>query len=267
MKGYLIEKQVDFDNSIIYYLQGGIASYSAPILFLHGWGVAVEPYQEILNLLSQRYQVIAPYLPGLGKSTAPEYIQDYSDYAELMLEFIKILKLPKVHIIGHSIGGAIGMALAALQPSIVRSLTIVDSTGIPLGSLPEFILRRVIEMPAQMGQMKFDTLTTMLQNLFCNSLFNLQTVIQEALLGIEKDIRPFLPRITSPCLVLWGKNDLLTPVTLAQEISQEIRGSKLVILDGVYHEWSLAFPEKFAAIASDFMDEIERKSAKSWLIG
>jgi 2-hydroxy-6-oxonona-2,4-dienedioate hydrolase len=109
----------------ISYLQGGKTSTAVPILFLHGWTVNVEPYQEILNLLAQRYQVIAPYLPGFGKSTAPEYIQDYSDYAEVLVNFIKVLKLPKVHVIGHSLGG--GFAIL----NVVEILLIIRDPQLP----------------------------------------------------------------------------------------------------------------------------------------
>lgn len=258
MQEYLIEKQVDLAECSISYLQGGKKSTADPILFLHGWAVSLEPYQESLNILAQRYQVIAPYLPGFGNSTAPEYIQDYSDYAEVLVNFIKVLKLPKVHVIGHSLGGGFGMALAALKPSIVSSLIVADSTGIPLGSVAEVLLRRSIEMPAQMGQMKFQTFLQIAQCLLYNSLFNPQKVIQTAKLALENDLRPILPNILSPCLILWGSNDLLTPVHFAQEFSQGIKGSKLQILPGVYHEWNLFFPEKFTGLVADFIDELER---------
>ena len=258
MQNYLIEKQVDLAECSITYLQGGKTSTAAPILLLHGWAVDLEPYQEILNLLARRYQVIAPYLPGFGKSTAPEYIQDYSDYAEVLANFIKVLKLPKVHVIGHSLGGGFAIALAALKPSLVSSLIVADSTGIPLGSVPEVLLRRSIEMPAQMGQMKLQTFLQIVQCLLYNSLFNPQRVIQTAGLALEKDIRPILPHILSPCLILWGGNDILTPIYFAQEFAQGIKDSKLQILPGVYHEWSLFYPEKFTGSIFDFIDELER---------
>lgn len=69
MSYQLIEKQVDVNEHSIYYLEGGTASDSEPILFVHGWSVSTKPYQEILNVLSQRYKVIAPTLPGFGKSS------------------------------------------------------------------------------------------------------------------------------------------------------------------------------------------------------
>ena len=255
----LIKKEVDLGNCSITYLEGGITS-NAPILFIHGWGVDLEPYLKSLNILSGRYQVIAPYLPGLGKSTAPEFVEDYSDYAQVLIAFLNKLNLKKVHLVGHSLGGAIAIALAALMPSIVRSLIVVDSTGIPLGSVPEVLLRRAIEMPAQMGQMKIPPVLAIFQSLFYNSLFHPQRVLQMGLLAIDKDISPLLPKIESPCLILWGGNDLLTPVSFAQKFSEGIKGSKLIVVEGVYHEWNLFFPEKFTAIVSDFIEEVEAKN-------
>ncbi|MFE1745253.1 alpha/beta fold hydrolase [Coleofasciculus sp. H7-2] len=258
MKSKLIKKQVDVDNCYISYYEGGVASNLDPILFIHGWGVLVEPYQDSLDILSERYQVIAPVLPGLGSSTAPEKVlQNYNDYAKIIGDFVKKLNLKKVHIIGHSLGGAIGMALAALMPSIVRSLVVVDSTGIPLGSIPEVLLRRAIEMPAQSWQMKLQPVSAIFQCLLYNSLFNLENTIKMGFIALEQDIRPILPNIESPCLIVWGENDILTPVKFAQELSQGIKGSKVKIVEEGYHEWNLFFPDKFTAIIFDFIAEIE----------
>lgn len=258
MKGYLNEKQIDLENCSIYYLEGGKVSSSPTVLFIHGWAVSLEPYQESLNILSGRYHLIAPYLPGLGKSTAPAYVRNYSDYAEIIIDFLAALKLKEVHIVAHSLGGGIAIALAALKPGLVRSLIIADSTGIPMaGWMPELLLRRAIELPLEMGQMKLQPVLTILQCLLYNSLFNSKKVIQTALVVAEKDIRPFLPRIESPCLILWGKNGLITPVNFAEEIAKGIKGSKLILIDGAYHEWNFFFPEKFTALIEDFIDEVE----------
>ena len=258
MKSKLIVKQVDLDNCCISYYEGGITSNLEPILFIHGWGVLVEPYQESLNILSERYQVIAPVLPGLGNSTAPEKIKNYNDYAKIIGNFAKKLNLKKIHVIGHSLGGAIAIALAALMPSIVRSLIVVDSTGIPLGSIPEVVLKRAIEMPAQSWQMKSQPVSAIFKSLLYNSLFHLKNTIKMAFIALEEDIRPILPKVESPCLILWGENDVLTPVKFAQELSQGIKGSKLKIVAEGYHEWNFFFPDKFTEIIFDFIAEVEK---------
>jgi pimeloyl-ACP methyl ester carboxylesterase len=254
----LTEKNIDFNNHSISYLEGGNSSSSAPILFLHGWSISVESYEESLSILAGRYHVIAPYLPGFNKSTSPKFLQDYNDYAQCIIDFVNALNLKKVHLIGHSIGGAIGIALAVSMPSLVSSLSLVDSTGIPLGFLPQVLLRRSIEIAAQMGEMKLEVVSKMYQSSLYNWFFRPHNVIQMAWVSLEKDIRPLLSKIEAPSLVLWGEKDLFTPLKMGQEFSEGIKGSRLIVLEGEYHEWSLFRPEKFAPLIFDFIDEIEQ---------
>ncbi len=260
MKNQLFEKQVNLKDCLISYWEGGLASNSAPIVFLPGWAVSVETYLESLKALSQRYQIIAPDLPGFCKSTSPTSIEDYDDYANCIISFLARLNIKKVHLVGHSIGGAIAITVAASMPSLVSSLILVDSTGIPLGSLPEVMLRRSIEMPAQLGSIKLQPVSKMLQSSLYNNFFNTRNVIQTALLSLEKDLKPLLPKIKSPSLLLWGERDLFTPLKLGQELAQGIKGSRLIVIEGEYHEWSMFRPEKFAPIIFDFIDEIEDSS-------
>jgi hypothetical protein len=65
----------------------------------------------------------------------------------------------------------------------------------------------------------------------------------------RKRLKPLLPQIKSPSLVLWGENDLFTPLKLGQELAQGIKGSRLIVVEGEYHEWSMFRPEKFAPIS------------------
>jgi pimeloyl-ACP methyl ester carboxylesterase len=254
----LTQKQARLQNFSISYLQGGLGSDLAPILFLPGWGVSVETYLESLKALSQRYCVIAPDLPGFCKSTSHGFLQNYKDYGDCIIAFLEQLKIKKVHAIGHSIGGAIAIGIAASKPSIVSSLVVVDSTGVPLGSLPEVLLRRSIELPAQLGSLKMEAVSKMMLSSLYNSFFNTRNVIQTARISLEEDLRPILPQIQSPSLILWGENDRFTPLRFGQELALGIKGSRLKVVEGEYHELSMFRPEKFAPIVLDFIDEVER---------
>lgn len=257
MSYQLIEKQVYVNEYSICYLEGGIASSSEPILFLHGWAVGTKPYQEILNVLCQRYQVIAPDLPGFGKSSGSKLNWDYDDYAKCLIDFLNTLNIKKVHLIGHSLGGGISVTLAASMPFLVKSVILVDSTGIPVDPIPKVLLQRAIEMSAQTVQIRFPQIIQVFQGFSYNLFFNTQNTIQALLLSLKKDLKPLLPKIESPCLIVWGANDLTTPLIAAQEFSQRIKGSSLVVVDGVYHEWILFFVEKITSIIFDFINEIE----------
>jgi len=262
MHNSLIENQIHITGCNISYFTGGFThSSSIPILFIHGWSVSVEPYQELLSVLAERHPIIAPYLPGFGKSTGPQSVWNYDDYAHVLIDFINALNLPQVHVIGHSLGGGIGVKLATMLPGAIASLTLVDSTGIPSGSVLEVLPRRAVEMSAQMWQVRWPQVQQIFQAFGYNCLFNLPNVIETLKIALEEDLRSDISQVQVPSLVVWGANDMTTPLQVGREFCDRIPNAEMVIVDGTYHEWSLFLVEKFAPIVFDFLAKIEAKTS------
>ena len=149
------------------------------------------------------------------------------------------------------------MTLAASMPNIIKSLILVDSTGIPVEHLPFILVQRTIEMTAQAAQIQFPQIIQVFQGFFYNFLFRTEHTIQTLLLAVEKDLKKLLPKIESPCLLVWGKNDLTTPLSAGEQFCESIKDSQLIVVDGVYHEWSIFFVDKFTNIVFDFINKIE----------
>ncbi|MGV0028263.1 alpha/beta fold hydrolase [Phormidesmis priestleyi] len=255
LKADLVPKQVDLRECKIHYLEGGNPTEAPPILFLHGWGISTQPYSEILTLLSQRHHVIAPDLPSFARSTHSQPIESYAHYSEILVAFLNAIAIPKVHLVGHSFGGGIGVTIASFAPEKVQSLVLVGSTGIPSGSIPEVLLRRAIEMPLQISIPKLHLqLVEIPQAFFPNLIFNTGNFIQALFLSLEKDLTPLLSQIQAPCLLLWSRKDLTIPLSVAEEFHRRIKHSKLTIVEEGYHEWNLLYPEEFTAIVSEFID-------------
>lgn len=254
MSYQFIEKQVDVDGCNICYLEGGIST-SEPILFLHGWGVATKPYQELINVLCQRYKVIAPDLPGFGKSDGKNLNWNYEQYTNVIIAFLVKLEINKLHLIGHSLGGGIGVTLAAKMPELVSSLILVDSTGIPVDPIPKVLVQRGIEMTAQTPQLRYPQIQQVFQGFAYNLVFNTRNTIYVLLLTLTKDLKFLLPEIKSPCLIIWGAKDLTTPLSAGKEFYRLIKNSKLVVVEEGYHEWSIFFVNKFTKIIFNFLDE------------
>ncbi|HEY9909086.1 MAG TPA: alpha/beta hydrolase [Thermosynechococcaceae cyanobacterium] len=254
MESQAVQKQVGVLDGIISYAEGGLRANSVPVLFLHGWGISAKPYQEVLNLLMQQNWVIAPDLPSFARSSFPVSLSQYDDYARILLDFLKELRLEKVSLVGHSLGGGIAIALATIAPEKVQSLILVDSTGIPIGSVPEVLFRRAIEMPLQISLPKLNLqLVEIPQAFLPNIIFNFQNVVQGLLLSLEGDLRSRLPQIQAPCLLLWSRKDMTTPLSVAEEFARLIPNAKLTIVEEGYHEWNLLYPAEFVAIVDDFL--------------
>nr|WP_290227829.1 alpha/beta hydrolase [Trichocoleus desertorum] len=259
MKTQLVEKQIYFAGCNVSYLIGGPITATPPILFVHGWSVSVEPYRELLSILAQRYRVIAPYLPNLSISTGPKSIWNYDDYTQFLIDFINTLNLSQVHLVGHSLGGGIAAQLSATLPGAVKSLILIDSTGIPSGTIPDVLPRRLVEMSAQIFQVRLPQLQQIFQAFTYNCLFNLQNVAETLKVSLEGDLRPLLPQIQASCLLLWGGQDLTTPLNVAQEFLGYIPNSQLVVVEEGFHEWNLFLVEKSSSIILNFLDGIEAK--------
>lgn len=258
----LSNHHVDLNDCRISYIQGGSKSDSIPIVFLHGWGISAEPYHEILQLLAQQHAVIAPDLPSFARSSYSKLIPDYDTYAQLLLSFLDALNLQKVHLVGHSLGGGIAITLSALVPDRVKSLVLVDSTGVPSVSILEVIPRRAFEMTAQFLLPKLELKLFDIPQVFSqNLLFNTGNVIQALLLSLHGDLKHLLPKVQAPCLLLWSEKDLTTPLDVAQEMAATIPDAKLTVVEEGFHEWGLWYPEKFTPLVLDFVRQVERTDA------
>ncbi|MBD2109561.1 alpha/beta hydrolase [Nodosilinea sp. FACHB-13] len=258
----LHEHSVDLGDCKIFYTLGGLKLDSVPIVLLHGWGISVVPYHEVLTLLAQHHPVIAPDLPSFARSPYSNLIPDYDGYAKLLLSFLDALNLQQVHLVGHSFGGGISIALSALAPDRIKSLILVDSTGIPTVSIPEIIPRRAIEMTAQLLLPRLRLKLVDIPRVFShNLLFNTGNVIQALLLSLQVNLKHLLPKIKAPCLLLWSEKDLTEPISVAREMAAIIPDSRLVTVEEGWHEWGLWYPEKSTSLMLDFIHQVERTNA------
>ena len=258
--------QIEFDNFTLSYIAGG-NSQGETILFLHGWSVSILPYQDSLNALADKYWVIAPDLPGFGRSPYGDSLSSYQSYANCILFLVEQLNLTQFQVVGHSLGGAIALALAAMVPQKVTSVVAIDSTGIPLISPAQILKQRFAELPRQITQVRWKTLLKIVTAFGCNLVSQRQHLIQGAQIALHEDIRPWLSEIELPCLLLWGERDYFTPPEIGYGLVEAIANSQLQLVDG-YHEWCMMEPEQLRKTVHDFTSaqsktEIGYESSKS----
>ena len=254
----LNEHHVDLNDCRLFYTQCGANVDATPIVFLHGWGISAEPYGEVLQLLAQQQTVFAPDLPSFARSSYNKLLPDYDSYARLLLAFLERLNLHQVHLVGHSLGGGIAITLVALAPERVKSLVLVDSTGVPRVSLLQVIPRRAVEMTAQLLLPKLGLKLGKIPQVFThNLLFNTGNLLQALWLSLQVELKHLLPQIQAPCLLLWSDKDLTTPLEAAQEMAALIPNVSLTTVEEGFHEWGLWYPEKFTALLLAFTRQVE----------
>lgn len=230
-----------------------------PLLCLHGWGRhvdshAFDPLREALK--KDAVQVIAPDLPGFGKSPEPLVPWCVVDYADCVEELLQQLGLREVHLLGHSFGGRIAIKLASKQPSWLQRLYLCGAAGVGRDLL---IRRRFWLCIAKMGNAFFRVPgLKLLKPFFRKILYKLLRVHDYAEASermrktmecvIEEDLTPLLDRIEIPTDLFWGAADTLTPLRDGELMNKRIVQSKLHVFPGVRHRVHIERAAEIAAV-------------------
>ena len=248
-------KAIEFNGFTLFYIEGG-ESGGYPILFLPGWGVSTEPYREYLNILAQKYWVIAPDLPGFGRSRSSLSLTSYQTYANCIFQLIERLNLSYFKLIGHSFGGGVALALAAAVPQAIDSLIIIGSTGVPV-PMSDMVKGRFAEPHEQIARLAWTPLLRAVRAMGHSIVFRTRHLITGARVILKEDLRPWLSEIKAPCLVLWGEGDRFTPIEIAYSLVETISHARLQLVSEGYHEDCMMQPETIANITLNFLTSIE----------
>jgi len=105
------------------------------IILVHGFLENLEVWNKFSKDLSKQYRVISLDLPGHGRSENIAYVHTMEEMAECVRELMKTLRLRKVFMVGHSMGGYVALAFAELFPDNLKGLCLFHSTA--LADTPE----------------------------------------------------------------------------------------------------------------------------------
>jgi pimeloyl-ACP methyl ester carboxylesterase len=231
-----------------------------PLLLLHGWGAT----KELMVPLAQRltgYRTIVPDLPGFGATAMPPQGWGVEEYASWVLALLDRLGIDRAHVVGHSNGGRIAIALAAAHPGRVDRLVLTDSAGIrPRHGmryhlrvrtfkllraasrwrwLPARAREAVQQRAAQRGSADYRAASGALRD----SMVRL----------VNTDMRAWLARLTTPTLLIWGDRDQETPLADARTMERLIADAGLVVFEGAGHFAYAEQPDRFCRIVDVFL--------------
>ena len=258
-------KQVDINGLSVGFVQKGEGQ---ALILLHG-GVSDSRYWEKeINSLSKRFRVISWDAPGCGKSDVPPKKFSLTDYADTLDGLIDHLNIEHLHILGISFGGGLALAYYERYPEKPQSLILVSAYAGWAGSLPDDeVARRISHGRAQVKMDRESVAETWLTSLFSSMATEemkekVKTVIKDfnpdgMLVMLEAfakaDLRSVLPNISIPTLLLYGEEDVRSPIHVATEINELIPGSELIVIPGIGHLVNLEAPSRFETLVTDFI--------------
>jgi len=217
--------QVTVDGRSVRYIAGGDGDEA--FVFVHGFGADHTTWMLTLPAFFAHGRVFALDLPGHGRSAADVGDGSIATLAGILDGFLDAIALPRAHLVGHSLGGAIVTELALTRPSKVASLSLVAPAGFGptinrdyVTQFPELadpiaartLLEHLVANPRLIGdQIVGDVLAYLGRNGVRDALKTIAAAVFPA--GNQAiDYRQRISRIGLPIKVIWGAEDRILAV-------------------------------------------------------
>jgi 3-oxoadipate enol-lactonase len=238
------------------------------VILIHGAGMSARSWARQLHALSARAQILAIDLPGHGDSDA---IAEASveNYAQSVADLMDELAIGPLFVVGHSLGGAVGMALAAQRSDQVQGLVLISSCAkaprnsgaiqAMLGLLPAPMRRILFFSTARRVLFGAGAADDMVQ-LALKDLRKCkpQTVRQDMQAAEAMDLESTAQNLRVPTLVLCGTHDMITPLAMSQRLRDLIHGAQLRVVDRAGHMLPLEAAEQVNQEIVAFVDRTAR---------
>ncbi len=233
----------------------------APVLLLHGWGLRGKHWARVMDDLHTSFDLIAPDFPGFGSTDAPPVPWGVSDYMNWVIALLDELGIERASVIGHSFGGRVAIKLAALHPERVEKLVLTDAAGIrPKRTLAYHINVRKFKATRWLSRQSLAP--AWLRAWAAARVANQGSADYQAASGtvrgsfvriVNEDLRPYLPRIQAPTLLIWGERDDATPLADGQLMEKLIPDAGLVVFQGASHMAYFEQATRFNVIVKTFL--------------
>jgi pimeloyl-ACP methyl ester carboxylesterase len=236
-----------------------------PVLLLHGLMGEMDHWESTLEALGPFRRPIALELPIFDPYLTDVSVPALADYAR---RFMEAVELPPAVVCGNSLGGHVALELALACPGWVQGLILTGSSGL----FERSFTNRVPHQPTRayvrerMEEIFYDP--TLVTPEWVESIRHIVTtrrtalrVLRVARAAKRHNLEQRLGQISVPTLLVWGKDDRITPTDVAERFHACIRGSQLVYLPNCGHAPMLERPEAFNAAVGDWLVETRARRA------
>lgn len=253
-------------NSTPSWLSSGVGG--TPLVLLHGMGSTADVWLPQLAHFGRTRQTIAWTAPGYGTSPALDSL-DWAGLAAALADMLDALELPRVHLLGHSIGGMVAQSFCHHYPHRVASL-ILSATSAGFGSTDphwqdDFLRQRTEPLakyssfaqaaPDMLAGFMGPNITEPMRQL---ALISASQIEKERYIDYMRLLVTFnrkadLERITVPTLLLAGELDNQAPPKGMKRMADSMPNAQFQELAGVKHMANLENPQHFNQVLDAFL--------------
>ncbi len=230
------------------------------LLLLHGLFGALSNFQGIIEHFSDKMNVVVPMLPIFEMPILQVSVTGLADH---VADFVKYKGYERVHVLGNSLGGHIAILYALAYPERIASITLTGSSGLfesAMGStFPkrgdyEFIKKKT-EATFYRPEVSTKELVDEVFGIV-NDRNRAIRIIATSKSAVRHNLGDKLHTITAPTLLLWGKEDQITPAFVGEKFHELIKNSKLVLFDECGHAPMMEKPAEFNQHLETFLEEV-----------
>jgi pimeloyl-ACP methyl ester carboxylesterase len=273
----------EFDGLRLHYVAEGSGP---PVLLVHGLGGFAESWRHNLHDVGRQARVYALDLPGFGQSGKPVRPYSLGFFVTALERFRVAFELPRLTLIGHSLGGAVVAAYALAHPVRVDRLVLISAPVPGFGYRPSWVYR-LLSVPgfgellaslirpgvlrAALSRCFFVPMAAEVEFLVRSSfsartsaagraafLSTLRTVRDDFTRNSEH-YRRWLSTLDLPVLLIHGRQDLMVPPSHAETVARALPNAALRWLDRCGH-----FPQiEHAATVNEWLGEFLARSART----
>ena len=232
-----------------------------PIIILHGLMGGLSNFKGVYDYFpSEKYKVIIPELPV---DSTPILKTNVATFSNFVFEFIQYKNLKDVVLLGNSLGGHVALLFARDYPELVSGLIITGSSGLyeksmigdgyPKRGNYEYIKTKTEEV---FYDPKIAT-KEIVDDVFAsvNDREKLIKTLSLAKSAIRHNMANDLPKMNTNTLIIWGKQDSVTPPNVAEDFNKLLPNSDLSWIDKCGHAPMMEHPNDFNKIMEDWLSK------------
>jgi pimeloyl-ACP methyl ester carboxylesterase len=247
-----------------------------PVLaMVHGYLSSLFSYRLLTPLLEDDFTILIFDLPGFGKSEKSKtYKHSLDNYAVTLIQLLETFNMSKVNVVGHSMGGQIGLRAARLAPTMIERLIGLAPAGY-MGPVKKS-MRMATRIPAfpfflRLYFKRYNVLNTFLEVTYDKTIVNKEMMdgyieplkekaFYNSLTRLIQDREGDLSsedvsQITQPILLLWGKEDRIVPLEIGERFAKDLPQATLKIYKETGHLLPEEKPDEVAQAIRDFLKQ------------
>jgi len=232
------------------------------LMLCHGLFGALSNFSDLIEKFRHTHKVVVPILPLFDLDILHTSVSGLEKH---VAAFIEHKNYTNIHLLGNSLGGHVALVYVLKHPERVKSLTLTGSSGLfenamgdsyPKRGDYEYIKNKTAQTfydPAVATPELVDEVFEITKN-----RIKVIKIIALAKSAIRHNLGEELNQIQQPTLLIWGKNDIVTPPFVAEEFKKLIPNSQLHFIDKCGHAPMMEVPVEFNSILEKFLGSLPK---------